>query len=164
MSQFNTATVRWVFENTEEGESQRQDLEEERQRLAEEKRKLEREKRDFSWKKQVEEKQLLQEKQLFEMKWRILEEELQKLAKEKQEMEWEREQYFFRRDNEEVEDSSIGDTCKTLFFTGVETTSALKKRYKDLIKIFHPDNIAGDTGTIQIINREYDELKRAFEG
>ena len=36
---------------------------------------------------------------------------------------------------------------------------SLKKRYKDLIKIYHPDNLAGDTGTIQEINREYDKLK-----
>ena len=39
---------------------------------------------------------------------------------------------------------------------------ALKKRYKDLIKIYHPDNLDGDTGTIQEINREYERLKKVF--
>ncbi len=39
----------------------------------------------------------------------------------------------------------------------------LKKRYKDLTKIFHPDNVAGDTEVIQRINREYERLKREYE-
>lgn len=99
------------------------------------------------------------------MKWKILEEELQKFAKEKQEMEQEREQYFFRKNSRNATDEvHKEDTCVTLFFTGVGTESALKKRYKDLIKIFHPDNSDGDTETLQIINKEYDELRRIFEG
>ena len=40
---------------------------------------------------------------------------------------------------------------------------ALKKRYKDLIKIFHPDNVAGDKEIIQRINREYETLKRDYD-
>ena len=51
-----------------------------------------------------------------------------------------------------------------MFFAGVSSELALKKRYKDLIKIYHPDNISGDTNTIQEINREYDELKDRLEG
>ena len=38
-----------------------------------------------------------------------------------------------------------------------------KKRYKELTKIFHPDNLAGDTEVIQRINREYEQLKREYE-
>ena len=34
--------------------------------------------------------------------------------------------------------------------------------YRDLLKIYHPDNIGGDTYTIQEINREYDCLKQRF--
>lgn len=36
----------------------------------------------------------------------------------------------------------------------------LKKRYKDLIKIYHPDNVAGDTRTVQEINKEYEKMKQ----
>ncbi|MCD7725914.1 MAG: hypothetical protein LUI12_10280 [Clostridiales bacterium] len=50
------------------------------------------------------------------------------------------------------------------FFRGVKNPLALKKRYKDLIKIFHPDNLAGDKDMIQRINREYEELKGEYEG
>ena len=49
-----------------------------------------------------------------------------------------------------------------LFFIGVQSEIALKKRYKDLIKIYHPDNMCGDTETLQEINREYDRLRSLF--
>ena len=52
----------------------------------------------------------------------------------------------------------------SVFFQGVSTPLALKKRYKDLIKIFHPDNLSGDKEMIQRINREYESLKSSYEG
>lgn len=51
----------------------------------------------------------------------------------------------------------------SVFFRGVRNPLALKKRYKDLIKIFHPDNVAGDKEIIQRINREYENLKGEYE-
>ena len=51
----------------------------------------------------------------------------------------------------------------SIFFKGVGTPLALKKRYKDLIKIFHPDNVAGDKDIIQRINKEYENLKVKYE-
>lgn len=48
-------------------------------------------------------------------------------------------------------------------FRGVKNQLALKKRYKDLIKIFHPDNVAGDKEMIQIINKEYENLKHEYD-
>lgn len=50
-----------------------------------------------------------------------------------------------------------------MLFQGVKSQLALKKRYKDLIKMFHPDNIAGDHEMIIIINSVYEELKRDYE-
>lgn len=157
------ATAQWLFQDIEEGESQSLDLKRERQKLLEERRKLEKEKKEFCWKKQIEEKRLLQEKKLFEMKWKILEEELQKLAKDKQEVELQKEQYY----SEAKTNSFVGDGGQNiikgkLFFSGVGSESAMKKRYKDLIKIFHPDNMNGDNDTLLEINREYDNLKKVF--
>ena len=56
-----------------------------------------------------------------------------------------------------------GNTDVSIFFKGVRTPIALKKRYKDLIKIFHPDNVAGDKEIIQRINKEYESLKAKYE-
>ena len=48
----------------------------------------------------------------------------------------------------------------SVFFSGVNNMRSLKKRYKDLIKIFHPDNAEGDTDVIQKINEEYEVLRK----
>ena len=42
-----------------------------------------------------------------------------------------------------------------LLFRGANNPLALRKRYKDLVKIFHPDNLFGDEELAQSINREY---------
>ena len=44
-----------------------------------------------------------------------------------------------------------------------DNEDALKKRYKDLIKIYHPDNLNGDKDTIQEINMEYEKMKSLYE-
>ena len=49
-----------------------------------------------------------------------------------------------------------------MFFKGVEDTKSLKKRYKELLKIYHPDNVYGDNLLIQAINQEYQNLLRFY--
>ena len=62
---------------------------------------------------------------------------------------------FHAKNNQKaLPDYSLGE----IFFRGVESKQSLKKRYKALVKIYHPDNIDGDHNTIQEINREYDHL------
>ena len=70
---------------------------------------------------------------------------------------------YRRKFQEEVSDfeafssqSEFGE--EFFFFRGVTHQLALKKRYKDLIKIYHPDNINGDKAALQKINEEYDRL------
>jgi hypothetical protein len=53
----------------------------------------------------------------------------------------------------------------TSFFRGVDNELDLRKRYKELLKIFHPDNKCGDTKTLIRIQTEYENLKsRYYEG
>lgn len=49
------------------------------------------------------------------------------------------------------------------WFAGIQTADELKKRYRDLLKIYHPDNQAGDTGAAQQIQEEYDKLLKEFQ-
>ncbi len=111
----------------------------------------------------IEDYRIKQQQQLFDMKWKILEEELAKLAQERQQLQRQKE-FYSRVDDYQKNGGPCGGGSNIvrgeLFFIGVSDESSLKRRYKDLIKIYHPDNLAGDTGTIQEINREYDKLKR----
>ena len=52
-------------------------------------------------------------------------------------------------------------TAVQLLFRGANNPLALRKRYRDLIKIFHPDNLFGDGELAGQINKEY--LKRKQE-
>lgn len=137
-------------------------LMEKQRRLEEERRDFEREKKEFYFRKRMEERHLGEEKRLFQLKWKVLEGELLKLAKEKQDMEAEKERYDRRREhcNSYTFSGSTGEG--EMFFSGVNNELTLKKRYKDLLKIYHPDNLSGDTRTLQMINKAYDILKKQF--
>ena len=50
----------------------------------------------------------------------------------------------------------------TYFFRGVDNDMELRKRYKELLKIFHPDNKCGDTKTFLLIQTEYESLRRKY--
>lgn len=102
---------------------------------------------------------------LFNTKWGVLENEVRKLAVERQEFKvWrESEEARLRAMEEELAGISGGDGQTiiggTLFFCGIHNDeNSLKRRYRDLLKIYHPDNPDGDNDTIQEINREYDRL------
>ena len=44
-------------------------------------------------------------------------------------------------------------------FKGITNPLLLKKRYKDLVKIYHPDNMAGDHELFKAITLEYERLQ-----
>lgn len=49
------------------------------------------------------------------------------------------------------------------YFGGVTNYTSLKKRYKDLMKIYHPDNKNGDSFTVRCITKEYEILKEQYK-
>ena len=100
-----------------------------------------------------------QEKQ-FELKWELLIQETQKLADDKKQFE-RRKKFYEQVQSSYVESYQEPDNIVhgEMFFSGVSDKNALKKRYKDLIKIYHPDGESGDTATVAEINREYEDLK-----
>ena len=44
------------------------------------------------------------------------------------------------------------------WFTGVKTVEELRKKYRELLKKYHPDNESGSVEITQEINAEYDRL------
>lgn len=140
-------------------------FENERRALDEQRRTLERERQEFTRRVEIEDRRLEQQQKLFDMKFKILEEELVKLATEKEHVQ--KQKAFYQRVHD-FEFYSSGTSRKSapknnvvkgeIFFSGVGNKQSLKKRYKDLVKIYHPDNLNGDTDTIQEINSEYNKL------
>ena len=145
-------------------------LENERRALEEQRRTLERERQEFTRRVEIEDRRLEQQQKLFDMKFKILEEELVKLASEKEHVQ--KQKAFYQRVHDfEFFSSGTGREAAPkanvvkgeLFFSGVGNKQSLKKRYKDLIKIYHPDNLDGDKDTIQEINSEYNKLCAVYK-
>ena len=138
-------------------------LEEERRTLENERRTLEQERREFNRWVEIEDRRLEQQQKLFDMKFKILEEELMKLATEKEQVK--KQKAFYQRvsDFNARSEEKSSNVVKDMFFSGVGNKQSLKKRYKDLIKIYHPDNLDGDNNTIQEINSEYNKLCAVYK-
>lgn len=109
---------------------------------------------EYEAKKILDEKNREHERLLFETKFKVLETELKKLAYEKDKLE--KEKAFYKAVNDFRETETVTSGC---FFKGVDSDKALKKRYKELMKIYHPDNPNGDSEIVSMINAEYEELR-----
>lgn len=141
-----------------------------RQELEEERRAFEREKKDslreLKKQKAVEElasQRLKKDQELFDKKVEVLQRELRLLAYEKQKLEQEKVVLKeLKAKQQKLQTPPPVPMSAKFFFKGVDSELALKKRYRDLTKIFHPDNLNGDTDTLKNINREYDSLKKVY--
>lgn len=116
----------------------------------------------------LERRMLKEQSALFEQKLEILKEAYIQLDKDRRKVEWEKlklkaehehQDRSYRYDNT----GSRQKTDASVFFKGVTNQLALKKRYRDLIKIFHTDNLYGDKETLQAINREYERLQKHYD-
>lgn len=139
----------WLFQGTVDVKQEKEDLWKAQRQLRNEQMELERAKRDFLLEKKMSEEWILRQQLLFEQKWKILEGEMHDFACEKEKM---------KQQQQSQTELSVDVNC--YFFRGISNRLTLKKRYKDLIKIYHPDNLAGDTFAIQEINKQYEELQQ----
>lgn len=162
----------WLLQESQRLEYARRSFEKERLEFEDKKQKFECEKniimasvQEQARKTELEAKTLATEKILFKQKLEILEGGFRSLCKEREDFETEKEKY---RNRYATTGSSSGGSISvnayrnSVFFNGVDNVLALKKRYRDLLKIFHPDNMDGDNETVQAINREYAILKEQF--
>lgn len=112
----------------------------------------------------IERKRLKDEQLFFSKKMEILKNGFEALEADRKALQnarrqFEQERYYY---NDETKKRYNEDTV-VVFFKGVNSLLSLKKRYKDLLKIFHPDNMSGDHDMILAINQVYEELKKNYD-
>lgn len=165
----------WHFKDNTHLESEMLKLEEKRKKLENEKSEFKREVKKAANRIKIENERLKQERKFMDIKFKILEDGFIKLTAEQELFEKEKKKYkkentnkkyksYKNQQNDRIHDSddefeSGIFSDEIFFFKGVTNSLGLKKRYKDLIKIFHPDNLFGDNETIVKINYEYDKMK-----
>ncbi len=108
-------------------------------------------------------KQLENQKNLFDKQWQLLEKETRRLACDKEKFQHEKQVYRDEIYREARRNMNITSNIN-IFFKGVSDSNSLKRRYKALLKIYHPDNMHGDKALLQAINDEYDKLTRYYLG
>lgn len=156
----------WLFLENVKLTQQKQQLESEIEDLNRQRSEFESEKIRSHREMELKEKKLLREKDLFEKQWKIVERELVRMARDRDRMA--KEKAYIQREKDELKrmkQAAPGEMSikSGTFFMGVSSLSGLKKRYRDLMKIYHPDNENGDENTVLFINKEYEKLKPKFE-
>lgn len=116
---------------------------------------------------QKERQKLREEQAFFDKKFKVLELGFARLDADRKTFEAHKRAFEYRQKYERqdffAEEPHLQDMVSQMyFFRGVTHILALKKRYKELIKIYHPDNLDGDKSALQQINREYEQLKKAL--
>ena len=104
-------------------------------------------------------KKLTNDKALFEQRLRILNNGFDQLNSDKKKLEGE----FIRLEREKAYQRENEYEALDLLFRGANSALTLKKRYKDLMKMFHPDNVSGDQEMVQLIAEEYRTLCRQYD-
>ena len=152
-------------------DQEKNELEEEKKKIEELRESLEKDRKQFE--KEVEDvnkaleesrKKLEYDEAFLSKKQMVIESGFKQLDAERQRLHQEKEEFRKLRERVPVQRRApVLEYRQGIFFKGVTDEKGLKKRYKDLIKVFHPDNFNGDNVTLQNINREYETLLHDLE-
>ena len=144
----------WLFQENmrlkqerSELEQERTELEQARNKFLDERVKLRDELDELNRRTIMERKRLKEENLFFEKKMAILQEGFRQLEEDRKKFEQERQILIEEAREQQATGQDPGEgsfTAVQLLFRGVNNPLALRKRYRDLIKIFHPDNLFGD--------------------
>ena len=149
----------WLFKESVRLENQESSLAERYSRLEEDERAFKERVDSVERKLETASRKLDNDKALFEQRLRILNSGFDQLNSDKKKLEGE----YIRLEREKAYQRENEYDALDLLFRGVNNPLALKKRYKDLMKMFHPDNISGDQEMVQLINEEYASLCRHYD-
>lgn len=105
-----------------------------------------------------ERKRLKEENLFFDKKMEILKEGFRKLEDDRKFIEREKRLLAQERKNHQERFEAgpiINENIVATLFRNANNPLTLRKRYRDLVKVFHPDNLLGDAELMQMINKEY---------
>ena len=150
---------RWLFQENMRIENERKDLEQAQEKFLKERVKFRDEMDTLNRRTVLERKRLKDENLFFDKKMAILQAGFQQLEEDRKTFERQKQNYVHE---EKVRRECViesGDIVEVLF-RSVNNPLALRKRYRDLVKIYHPDNLFGDEELAQMINKEFLRRKK----
>ena len=153
----------WLFKENVRVMNEKKELDEYREKLLKERTQFRDEIDMLSHKIVSEKKRLKEDKMFFDKKMDILVNGFKRLEAdqamfEKEKKRFESEKKYYMKEKAAMNADSIN-----VLFRGINGPLTLKKRYRELLKIFHPDNLSGDMDMVQLINKEYEKLKKEYD-
>lgn len=145
----------WLFQEKIRLENVRRELEASQENFLKERIRMRKELDELNLRMVQERKRLREENLFFEKKMAILQDGFRKLDEDRRSFERQKKALEERTSRGREELGGPVEESVRLLFRGANNPLALRKRYKDLVKIFHPDNLFGDAELAQVINREY---------
>ncbi len=151
----------WLFRENIRLQNERSELESMQDKLIQERVRFRDEMDTLSHRMVQEQKRLREENLFFDKKLAILQDGFRKLDEDRQRFEQEKRRLEQSRkvQAENTELSRQGEEVAHILFRSAGNPLTLRKRYRDLLKIFHPDNYCGDGELMQYINREFQRRK-----
>jgi len=152
----------WLFNENIRIEAAQNKLHQMEQKFISERKQFQDEMKEVNHKLVKEKTRLKEDMAFFEKKMEILKSGFSQLDMDKRKLE--KEMLHFEAEKEAYTRETRYaryDTVEYLF-RGVTSLLSLKKRYKDLIKMFHPDNIAGDHEMVLVINKYYEKMRSEY--
>lgn len=107
-----------------------------------------------------ERKRLKDEQLFFDKKLNILQSGFANLEMDRKRFEKEKKQFEESKKTNKVNGVQLQDV--SFLFSGVNSYLGLRKRYRDLIKIYHPDNLDGDGRMAVAIKETFEKLKEKY--
>lgn len=154
----------FLFKENIRLEMEKQSIEEAKKKVIEDRERLRKESDEINRRIVMERKRLKQDEMFFEKKMDILKNGFESLEADRKALEKARKNFERERSIHTTSNIKIrNEENAILLFKGVNSLLSLKKRYKDLLKIFHPDNMAGDHDMVLTINQIYEDLKKNYE-
>ena len=152
----------WLFEENIRLENEKESLKESREKLKQDQVCFRQEVDTVKRQIKLERKRLKEESLFFDKKMMILRAGFEQLEADRRSFEREKQSYEQLKRRENMRDSTMlsSSNIAARLFENVNDPLALRKRYRDLVKIYHPDNVNGDSELITMINKEFFRRKR----
>ncbi len=150
----------WLFKESIRISNEKHELEMERRDFLNERENTREENRRYEEHLNVRQKQIRREEELIDKKHDLIKKGFEDLDRDRRALKA-REAALVSREAQ-LEERMAGATAdaNAVLFKGADNILLIKKRYKDLMKMFHPDCLGGDTEMVKSLNRTYDRLIR----
>lgn len=148
----------WLFKESIRISNEKHELEMAKRDFLNERENTREENRRYEEHLNVRQRQIRREEELIDKKHELIKKGFADLDRDRQALAAREAALSEREERFEEKTAGAAADASAILFKGADNILLIKKRYKDLMKMFHPDCLGGDTEMVKSLNRTYDRL------